>query len=204
MNPDFAKELGVDPDFDSRSKVLVVVGRNASGKSFIRRWIQFSLRGKTEVVALSHEFRSGSGFQRAIVYGDESYQSTGAISAQTFVSGLSTMRSRKSKHIVIWDEPEIGMSEDLQAGSAEWLFSRLENDWPEHLLGIVLMTHSRLWVDRAMRSAGSRFLSLDGHGTAEEWLRRKIEPVDPEEMVRMSTEKFRRLNALMGKNTERG
>jgi hypothetical protein len=75
--------------------------------------------------------------------------------------------------LIIWDEPEIGMGEELQLGVVNWFFKELEN-WPAHTVGIVMMTHSRIFVKRAMAFEGFRFLSLDGYKSANEWLKRKV------------------------------
>jgi hypothetical protein len=199
LKPAFAKELGVPKNFNAAARVLVVVGSNASGKSFLRRYVQATMREKKiEVIALSHELRTKGGMVTAFVYGDEAWQSTGVITAQTFVSGVRVMRSRTGPHVVIWDEPEIGMGEELQTGCADWLFSRLR-DWPAHLQGVIVMTHSRIWARRAMDFPKARFLSLDGHKKVEDWLGREVVPVDPEALSRLATEKFRRLSKLLGK-----
>jgi len=195
----FLKELGVPENFNASARVLVVVGSNASGKSFLRRYVTATLHEKKiEVIALSHELRTKGGMMAALVYGDEAWQSTGAITAQTFISGVRTVRGRTAPCVAIWDEPEIGMGEELQTGCADWLFSQLR-DWPPQLQGIIVMTHSRIWARRAMDFPKARFLSLDGHRKVEGWLGREVKPVDPEDLSKMAVEKFRRLNKLLGK-----
>lgn len=204
LKPEFAKELGVPANFSTtNTSVLVVVGSNASGKSFLRRYVQASLREKNvEVLALSHELRTKGGMMSAFVYGDEAWQSTGAITAGTFLAGVKTMKTRDHSHVVIWDEPEIGMGEELQVGCADWLFASLK-PWPKLLLGIILLTHSRFWARRAMACPKARFLSLDGHPTLDDWLNREIKPMDPETLTRHAGEKFRRLNQMLDQEKAR-
>jgi type II secretory pathway predicted ATPase ExeA len=197
LNDDFAKELGVSADVRSEAPVLVITGKNASGKSFLRRFMCMKLKqAKIEAMHLSQQGRSTEGVMRCFVYGSEDDESTGAISAKTFKTGMSTSRSRTTAHAIIWDEPEIGMGEELQVGSADWLFEQLA-DWPKHLRGIILLTHSRIFVKRAMEFSGAKWVNLDGYKTPEDWFNRKIVPVNPEEFSALAVEKWRRLCKML-------
>ena len=198
FNEDIAEELGIDPDFDTSAHVLVVTGGNASGKSFLRRLLRTKLKiQKIEAIDLSQEGRSSGGFVSCMVYGDESRSSTGSLSAHTFIAGMNTSRNRKNKHVIIWDEPEIGMGEELQLGTVQWLFDELKK-WPSELQGVVLLTHSRYFVQAAFKHQGSKWYNLEGHKTPESWLNRKIEPVRPDVLCDASHVKFRKLVKLMG------
>ena len=197
LKPEFCKELGIKPDFNAGCRVLVIVGQNAAGKSFLRRWIQSRLReDKVEVIALSHELRTREGMHRAFIYGDEHSQSTGAISAHTFIAGVRTIKSRENPHVVIWDEPEIGMGEELQIGTANWLCEQL-NDWPEHTTGVILLSHSRHFVRRAMQFPKAKWYSMDGYATADEWLNRELVPVGPKEVQDMGNDRWSRVNKIL-------
>ena len=197
INEDVAKELGVDSDFDTSGSVLVVTGQNASGKSFLRRLLHVKLKQmKIEVIVLSQEGRTSGGVVSAMVYGDESRSSTGSISCQTFISGIHTSRSRQGHHVLIWDEPEIGMGEELQLGSAQWLFRELSN-WPKNLQGVILLTHSRHFVREAMKQESAKWFSLDGYKTAESWLKRKIKPAAPDVLAEDAVKKFRKLIRML-------
>ena len=201
MRPEFASEIGVNPDFKTSASILVVTGQNAAGKSLLRRYLQMTLKRdyEMEVIHLSQEGRSTGGIERAFIYGSEGYESTGAMTAKTFIVGMKTMRKRERPHVVIWDEPEIGMGDELQLGTANWFCSQLE-DWPEHLQGIVLLTHSRYFVRRVMEFPGARWLSLDGIKTPEAWLDREIVPVDPETVLKTGHERFRRVSKILGRD----
>jgi predicted ATPase len=197
LNEEFAKELGVRKNTGTATPVLVITGKNASGKSFLRRFISLRLKqDKIEAIHLSQQGRSQEGVMRCFVYGDEQYESTGAISAKTFLGGISTSRNRDHEHAIIWDEPEIGMSEELQVGSANWLFEKLA-DWPKNLRGIVLLTHSRIFVKRAMEVPGAKWVNLDGYKIPEAWFNRDIVPMDPEKFHETAMNKFRRLSKML-------
>ena len=199
MKDALAVELGVDRDFDTGASLLVVTGANAAGKSLLRRWFSMIFQQeKIESIHLSQQGRAAEGVMRAFVYGDESNESTGVISAGTFQGGMRTMRGREKPHAVIWDEPEIGMGEELQVGTVNWLCDELK-DWPENLQGVVLFTHSRLFVQRAMQFPGAKWMSMDGYATADEWLNREIVPITPPEVSTKGVEKFRRISKILKK-----
>jgi len=197
MKRTFRLELGVPDRFSTATPILVVTGKNAAGKSFLRRWFCMMLKDeKIEAIHLSQQGRASEGFVRAFVYGDESDHSTGAISAHTFIAGMNTSKNRTTPHVLIWDEPEIGMGDELQIGTADWLFSQLVV-WPQQLNGVILLTHSRYFVERAMMFPGAKFMNLDGHRTAKAWMERKIVPVSPTVLYDESFQKWRRLTGLI-------
>lgn len=198
MKTKFAEELNIKQKVNTEASILVVTGANASGKSLLRRWFQviFKKEYDTEVIHLSQQGRATEGLGRIFVYGSEDDESTGTISANTFIGGVRTMRARKNKHVVIWDEPEIGMGEELQVGSAEWLCGQLA-DWPEHLQGVIIMTHSRVFVKRMMKFPGAKWMSLDGYKTPELWLNREIVPIDPEEVQKKGRERWRKFGTIL-------
>jgi hypothetical protein len=200
LRPDLAFELGIDRDFDTSASILVVTGKNAAGKSLLRRWFQVALKRyhDMEAIHLSQQGRAAAGVMRAMVYGSEDDESTGAISCNTFFGGLRTMRGREEAHAVIWDEPEIGMGEELQMGTAEWLCDQLD-EWPEQTQGVILLTHSRHFVRRVMQFPGAKWLSMDGYKTPEEWLDRPLEPISPEEVKHVGLERWRRVNKILSK-----
>src|SRR5579883_864579 len=67
------------------SKLVVVTGENATGKSFLRRVIHSALQqNEIELIALSMELRTRVGdIRKAFIYGDEGNSSTGQISGRT-------------------------------------------------------------------------------------------------------------------------
>ena len=203
VNDEFAKFLGIDPDFDTSCRLLLVVGPNACGKSFLRRIISMNLHPtkgpQTELIHLSQQDRSSAGGgEKPFIYGSEDWESTGYITARTFWTGMKTSRGRNKSHVLLWDEPEIGMGEELQLGTSQWLAKQL-TDWPKHLLGVVLLTHSRIFVENLKDFPETKFFSFDGHKNPQEWLDRKILPVQPEEVLSCGIEKFRTLSAWLNR-----
>ena len=198
LRPEFLRVIGLEGVTWRGRKVLVVVGPNAVGKSMFRRVLcTFLNKRDFEVIHLSQEGRGDSGFMRAMVYGSESSEATSVISAKTLVNGLRTSRGRKKNHVLLYDEPEIGMAEEMQAGAAQWLVKELRS-WPGKLSGIVVMTHSRYFVQELIRLPKSKFICLgDRHSTADSWLGREIKPVSPEAVIELGLCTFRRLTKIL-------
>jgi hypothetical protein len=195
-----AEELGINPKFDTSGSVMVVTGSNATGKSLVRRVICGNLkRLGIEAIHLSQQGRAQGGIARCFIYGSEDDESTGFISAKTFQGAFRTMRGREQAHVVIWDEPEIGMGEELQLGTADWLYNELARDWPKHLCGVVVLTHSRIFASKVMGFPDSKWLNMNGYGTLEEWLSRKIVPVGPEELIELGLKKWGRISKILQK-----
>jgi len=198
LRPEFLRAIGLKGVTWRGRKVLVVVGPNAVGKSMFRRvFCTFLKKRNLEVIHLSQEGRGDGGFIRAMVYGDEGREATSVISAKTLVNGLRTSRGRESNHVLLYDEPEIGMAEEMQAGAAQWLAEELRS-WPDKLSGIVVMTHSRYFVRELVRLPKSKFICLGGgHPTADAWLDREIEPVGPKDVIELGLRTFRRLSKIL-------
>ncbi len=200
MKKSFADTLGIRRGFDTSCNILLITGSNASGKSFLRRFVSAILhQDDIECIQLSQEGRGQEGLARAFMYGDESWQSTGCISAKTFKGAFVTSRKREKKHVLLWDEPEIGMGEELQLGVALQVKKEMENI-PSNLLGIIFMTHSRIFVREFMKMENSKFFNLNGYNSSNDWLNREILPVDLECFDAICHQKFLRLTKLLGKS----
>ena len=202
VHPDFLKALGIKKDaYTESARILVITGDNASGKSFLRRIFHhfFKAIHKLETIHLSQEARATGGIERAFVYGDEGDHSTGYITAGTFVTGFRTSRGREGEHVLIWDEPEIGLGEEAQIGAGEFFVKEL-SDWPKNLRGLIVMTHSRHIVSALMGVDGSQFINVGGkYATADEWLNRKLVPIPPSVVKDKGLEKWRQLSDAFAK-----
>lgn len=201
IRDDYLDMIGLDRHDCDDAKVLVVTGENAAGKSFLRRIFSHFIREnhKVEVMHLSQEGRAREGIERAFLYGAESEESTGNITAGTFTTGFRTSRGRDNDHILLWDEPEIGLAEEAQLGAAQFMVKQLA-DMPPKLRGLIVMTHSRHFVSTLMQVEGAKFVNL-GHQykTADEWLNRPIVPVDPETVRKRGHENMLKICAVMDK-----
>lgn len=137
---DFALKEG-----PKKAKLIIAAGENASGKSFYRRLVQIDCQDrKVECIHVSVEARRRVSEQpwMVFVYGDEERDSTGSNSANTILGGIKTSRGRDTKHVIVFDEPDLGMSEGASMGAGTAIAEFLANP-PEHLEACVLITHSR-------------------------------------------------------------
>jgi hypothetical protein len=201
VRKDYLDLLGVSKDACDEARVVIITGDNASGKSFLRRLISYIIKRDHEIesIHLSQEGRATQGFQRAMIYGGEDQDSTGYITLGTFLNGFTTSRSRDTDHILIWDEPEIGLGEEAQPGAAQFIVEQLK-DWPNNLRGLVVMTHSRIFVSALKDLDGAKYVHLGGqYKTADEWLNRRIVPVAPDKVREAGLEKWRSFNSLFDK-----
>jgi hypothetical protein len=159
------------------SQLLVVTGANAAGKSLCRRMYSLACKKEgsaMEFIGVSIEFQTQGFMAMSFVFGDESCEATGINRAHTLISGFDTSHSRGKPHLIVYDEPEIGMSEELQHTSVDYLISQFQN-WPEFLEGMVFFTHSRIFAGRLVQEQGAQFVNLKNEfPTIEEWLARDV------------------------------
>ena len=127
------------------SRLIIVTGENATGKSIFGRVLQEGCHwnnSKIECIKISMAFRTRGGIESSFVFGDENKFSTGAISIGTVLSGVTTSRNRKKQHFMIWDEPDIGLSPGYQAAVGQY-FTQYVSNLPELTVGVAIMTHSQ-------------------------------------------------------------
>ncbi len=127
-----------------QGNLVVVVGENASGKSFFRRVVSSICRvSKIEAMPLSMEGRSDDfGGLKCMVYGSEQDESTGACSSHMVLKGVQTCRARTEKHVIIWDEPDIGLSDNGAAGMGQFI-AQSQHDANPLTLASIVITHSK-------------------------------------------------------------
>lgn len=188
------------------SPLFLVLGENASGKSFFRRCVQASANKHTsirEVIHLSMEGRAGANFigaMKGFVYGDENFRSTGENSANTMRSAIRTCRAREHSHLLYWDEPDIGMSEGAAAGAGV-VIAEFVADLPDHTRGVFITTHSRPMV-RQLLVAKPHYIHLgvppaQAPQSLEEWLEREVSPISPEELAEASHARFTAIQEIL-------
>lgn len=137
----------------ARGDLLLVTGDNASGKSYVCQYLHALAspdrsvpkdeRGAIEFMHVGMNLRAGGpGMQRALMFGNEGRNSTGTISVRTIETGFSTSANRSHAHVLCLDEPDIGLSEEYQEACGH-LIAEFARSPPRHLVGLVIVTHSR-------------------------------------------------------------
>lgn len=181
---------------EGHEKILIITGENASGKSFIRRLIQLSCKQeKVELIHLSQEARTMGWITSAFVYGSESYDSTGYNSSNTITTGISTCQSRESDHYILWDEPDIGLSERYSGGVGVAIRKFVEN-LPKHTRGCVVITHSKALVKQLL-SLNPSHLRLGDDLSLNDWMNEIAEPGDLKELQEKNHKMFRLINEII-------
>jgi len=187
------------------SRLFVITGENATGKSFLRRVISGRLRkNKVEAIGLSQEGRSSSGIASACIYGDEQWQSTGANSTHTLLAAFKTAKSREGKHAIIFDEPDIGLS-DAYAAGAGIAISDFVRDIPSKTVLVAVMTHRKALV-RQLLPANPSFIHLGVGGPASigEWLDMEVVPKPISELPGRSHELFSKIHPILSRLSDKG
>lgn len=178
--------------------LVVVVGDNASGKSFFRRVVgAICHEAGVEFMPVSMEGRAEGGFARAFVYGAESWESTGAISVRTVHTGVSSSRGRKDHHVIFWDEPDVGLSDAWAAGVGVALAEYARKP-PKLAKAAFVVTHSKALVSQLVDLAPHAVIFGErAPETLGAWLEAPVVPRDVAELGAESRRRFLRVQRLV-------
>lgn len=193
---------------ESSGKMVFVVGENASGKSFFRRVVGAicqQAKSKTEYIPISMEGRRTVSYNPwlSFVYGDEGYQATGVLSSNTVITGVKTSEGRTGRHVIFWDEPDIGLSDSWSAGLGDKLNEFIKNP-PEHLVASFVVTHSKSLVARVLDS-NPHYLHLgtppdEAPQSLQAWFEQPIKPRDITKLGAESHRRFKLIQRILGRN----
>lgn len=135
----------------SESKVLIITGSNASGKSFavkvLAAWLS-NEKPKVEALQVSMKYRTMPGMHRCFMFGalGDELDSTGSISTGAVNGALKTARGRDTPCWVMLDEPDTGLSEDFCPAMGEYIAQAVNEGLGKKCQGIVVVTHSKALV----------------------------------------------------------
>lgn len=190
-----AIEAVLDP---GESRLVLITGDNATGKSFLRRLITSALRQENiECMHLSQQGRSESGIQRAFLYGDEECQSTGYISSYGIRKGIQTCQGRTNKHVLWLDEPDLGLSDEYAAGAGIEIKDFILKI-PELTFCVFLVTHSKAMV-KELLPCKPWHLRLGGCLELTSWLNREIKPKSLADLKEYQHKKSQRISEIMNR-----
>jgi hypothetical protein len=170
--------------------VMLIAGINASGKSIMASVAATAAKkcgfGK-RVVSMTN--RTTSGFERAMVFGDESDSSTGVNSVSAVLMGLRSCKQDDSPSVLVLDEPDIGLSEEYAGALGEYIAQQMIE--PDHQLKlIVVISHSRPLYRRLLEvlpyQPNTVFLG-DKTRTFMDWLNGPVPHFGPEEIEKLKT-----------------
>jgi hypothetical protein len=177
-------------------KMLVITGENATGKSFMRRLYHIVCKKeKIEFIHISQESRVDGGVMSAFVYGSENWESTGYISSKTILNGISTCQSRDNDHFILWDEPDIGLSEKY-AGAAGVAIKKYVENISNYTRGCIVITHSKPLVKQLLPLHPS-YLRLGDNLCLNDWINKDQEPGDLKELGENNIKMFKSISSIM-------
>lgn len=207
LDTDYFKpnEEGVTPipfvHVPGNSRLVVVVGDNASGKSFFRRIFEaVCVRDEIDCITLNMQDRCSSEISRLIVYGNEDSKSTGENSINTVLGSVRTSFSRTDNHTIFWDEPDIGLSADWSAGIGQKICELIMKP-PKHLFGGVVVTHSKPLVEQLML-AKPHYIHLgtdDAPPNLKAWLNKPVRPQNIEHFEKHARKRWKLIQAVINK-----
>lgn len=190
---------------DGNTPLVLVLGENASGKSFLRRILMAicnAAKQKTEFMGISMEGRRKVSMYPwwTFVYGDEDHEATGVNSAGTVLSGISTCLARDERHVIFWDEPDLGLSDSWAAGVGQTLKEFAQKPGKETVAAFVV-SHSRALVQQLL-PINPTYLHLGedpekAPRSLQEWLERPIQPRNPEKLREASRARFKLIDEVL-------
>lgn len=182
----------------SSSHLLLLIGDNATGKSFFARLFaayNYYYHTKTEPILVNMSLRTYGGIERAFVFGDESRESTGTISLQSVIKGIATCRSREKNHYLIYDEPDVGLSEGYQMALGRYV-AKFMQELPSKTKGVVISTHSKHLV-RPLLDYNPQHIRFGDRLSLNEWLEQEPKEKSEEELLSLHERSFSSYRAIL-------
>lgn len=170
-------------------KLTILTGSNGAGKSVIRKILPTRIQEKLgkdspERLVSSLSFMSrcslnsfcGINFLR-----DSEWTSTGDNTVHLLMSIIN-----HEERFIVLDEVELGMGEELQLATANYINS-IKDEVLKKSYGLLVITHSRIVAKTLKEDA---FFNIDGIKTKEEWINREIVPTDLDQFQKDCQELF--------------
>ena len=166
-------------------KVTILTGGNGKGKSLIRKQLWQNFQDRINDGRPVNKYVSDVSMQRRTglhselggmgVFLRDQPEDPTSVTTYHFIDGIINRRMMddKWKRYIVIDESEIGMSEEFQVSIARFLNDHKEKILNDNL-GMMVITHSKTIVRELDSDA---FVNIEGL-TKEQWLMRRIEPLD--------------------------
>lgn len=160
---------------DNNSALTFIYGENASGKSFIARCFEMVARArkpsKLPVRSVSVANRTSSGVEKAMIFGNESEQSTGETSVSVMKLALNSLANDSGDGVVILDEPDLGLSPKYSRALgryiAEFILEHEKNG-----KALFVISHNDTFIESVIKHYNNPYNSVgvDTDLTLREWL----------------------------------
>lgn len=193
-------------DSIKHNEVTILTGRNAGGKSLIRKQLIFQIASavgkdykKTFIPQASQEIRTASQPSMGALSGVAHDLEWLATSTNTLYTLEHVFAHRDKADYIVIDEPEIGMGEELQLGIADYLNDEIAKVKALGK-GCLIICHSRLIAQNVVHD---NFINMEGM-SEDEWLNRIPKKISITEFKEFSDKLFEtvrdRQNANRKKN----
>lgn len=173
-------------------ELTVLTGNNGSGKSLISKQIPFLMANflglenvsKTKGMVLSTSMESRT--KQNVEFGalsstmhDTEWVATSQNTYTNIKTLFETIKKDKTSKYLIIDEFEIGCGEETTLALTNYINENIsELRANGNIMGALIITHSRIGVQNLVYDT---FLNMEGMNK-EQWLNRKIEPTDLDEL----------------------
>jgi AAA15 family ATPase/GTPase len=169
----------------NNSKLTVITGNNASGKSVLRKIISNKFYdSKIEFINLSLAGRCESGIVKGMIYGTETDESSGYNSTKSVFTAISTGLKRNNPFVIFLDEPEIGCSDELIAAFCIHIKENIEK--MSNLEHFFIVTHSKFLIESLLEFNPNHIHMSKEYIGLHDWCKRKIIPSNFEDLKKHS------------------
>lgn len=136
--------------YDASSRVIILYGENASGKSLLAQLFEIAAR-KSDIAcrAACMRNRTSSGIMKAMIFGDESEQSTGATSIDVTRKAIDNTLKEEGLAISILDEPDVGLSDYYAPAMGQYIAERFSK--ADDNKGLILVSHSKRLITKFLK-----------------------------------------------------
>ncbi len=191
---DFLTEIKIVPD-----TVTILTGKNASGKSLIRKLLNQNLtetlnKKKVFIPHASQEIRTKSNPEMGAL-ASMTHDTEWLATSQNTLHTIDMVLKYENPDFIVIDEPEIGLGEELQVGMASYLNEKIKSV----KCGVLIITHSKHIVKNLVHD---NFINLEGM-TEQQWLEREIKAVSIEEFREYANGLFGAIRDRINSNKEK-
>ncbi|SRR6266403_5798841 len=180
----------------SHDKVTILTGRNASGKSLIRKLLSTNLeqvlnKKKVHIPQASQEIRTKSNPMMGAL-STMCHDLDWLATSDNTIHTIDSVFKQTNPDFIVIDEPEIGLGEELQVGLAQYLNEKIK----EVNCGILVITHSKHIVSNLKHD---EFVNLEKM-TESEWFNREIKPVNVDDFKKYASGLHRAIQDRINSN----
>ena len=186
-NDDNDAIIPVNYMLDPASKIMFVVGTNASGKSVVGKIVEYvSKDANLAKRSCSMRNRTSGMLGQMMIFGSEEDSSTGQNSVKAAVNGINTTVSEQNS-VLILDEPDLGLADEYSAAMGQ-LIAQKVNEHYDNIGLFVVITHSRRLLEAALAELTTPYSSVyvgDASVSFDDWMKQPFVPATVEDLINL-------------------